>query len=335
MANSILPPDGLSQLLGQSGNQGSSIKDIIKAKQEADNLEKGFPPQQESDEYSPSSKGVRAAAAFQHYQAAYQYSETMTLNLKTREGDEVSVDFRQLFAHYESYKEGRAAEEGPKGARYFESREALEATQFEEQFGFSVQGDLNEEELEAIYNVFEQVEELATTFFDGDIESAFQQAVEMEIDFGQLQSFDLNLQRTETVAVSYQQAAAYQGVQQASQTQGEGEEADATVADLPPYIQRMQAAVAEMDKFFEEARTAVEEFMAEIQAQRSPDRDPQTWLDRIRSLHDQLFEKVGLDGQTLAPSGVQVEPVVNQAEASEVVGENTDSTTAEDKSVVE
>lgn len=324
MSNSILPFEGLSKLTGQTGNQNNTLKDILKSKQEADNLEKGFSANKNLDDaYSPSANAVRAAAAMKEYQAAYQYSQTMSLQLQTKEGDVVTVDFRQLYAHYEAYKEEQAGAEGPSGVRYFESREALEATQFEEQFGFSVEGDLNEDELKAIFDVFEQVDELATNFFNGDVEQAFQQAVEMDVDFGQLQSFNLNLQQTQTVAASYKQAAAYQGVQESSvENADETDSGEATVADLPPYLQRLQDAVENMDAFFEEARSIVEEFMADIQAQRNPDDgEPKTWLDRLKAFHDQLVEKANLDENTLKPSGVVVNP------ESEVISEETNEET--------
>lgn len=341
MSNSILPPEGLQKPFGQYGSQGNNLKDLLQSKLEADSLEKGFPTDQQNqtDEFTPSPQGVRAAAAMQHYQAAYQYSETMSLQLQTKEGDVVNVNFRQLFAYYESYKEEQAAaEEGPKGVRYFESREALETTQFEEHFAFSVEGDLNENELKAIFDVFEQVDELATSFFNGDIEKAFQQAVEMDVDFAQLQSVDLDLQRTETVATSYQQAATYQGVQQAGQPaiEDNGESEDVSVADLPTYLQRMQQAVESLDAFFEEARTAVEEFMAAVTSQRDPEnQEPSTWLERIRNFHEMLLEKAGLDKTTLSPSGVEINPEVEEPDVVAEQSTEGDATQSEDENLVE
>ncbi len=77
---------------------------------------------------------------------------------------------------YQEQKTEQSAELAPKGTQYFESKEVMEATYFEERFGFSVQGDLNDDELAAIFKVFEQVDELANNFFDGNIEKAFQQS---------------------------------------------------------------------------------------------------------------------------------------------------------------
>ena len=88
------------------------------------------------------------------YEASMAYSHTMTLSLETKQGDSVQVDFRQLFAQYQSYQQQQSSESGPQGARLFESREAMEATAFEERFGFAVQGTLNEEETQAIFKVF-------------------------------------------------------------------------------------------------------------------------------------------------------------------------------------
>ncbi|MGC9385652.1 MAG: hypothetical protein ACP5D0_01790 [Hydrogenovibrio sp.] len=259
-----------------------------------------------NDFFSPSSKGLQAVAASQQYQQAYSYSHTMTMQIQTKEGDTLQVDFRQLYAEYQSYKSESRQEEGPSGARYFESREAMEATAFEERFGFSVQGDLNEDELGAIFDVFEQVDQLANEFYNGDIEKAFAKAQDLDIDFGQIQSFDLNLQKSEMFASQYQQTQAYQGVQNtgAEQAANQGGE----VSQLPPYLQKMQEVVARMDEFFASAREKFDEMLANTVAQRAGEEDKVGgWYERIKAFHDQLAEASGLDKETLKPSGAEIE----------------------------
>ncbi len=267
--------------------------------------------------FHPSAQGLRAAAASEKYQQAYGYSQTMNLTLTTKEGDTVQVDFRQLYAQYQSYKHEQAAMEGPKGARYFESREAMEATAFEERFGFSVKGDLNKDELKAIQSVFNQVADLANQFFDGNIEEAFKQAQNMKVDFGQLSNVSLDMQKTEVRTQTYQQAAAYQGVQQASQPvkqDGEG----AKVADLPPYLQKMQQVVATMDQYFAQAREKVDQIFSMTLSQRDPEQKPfDAWYNKVKSFHDQLAEMANLDKVTLKPSGVEIPAMTATTEKSQ------------------
>lgn len=70
-------------------------------------------------------------------------------------------------------------------------------------FTISVEGDLNEDETAAIQNVLTKVEALSEKFFQGDVETAFAAAADLNIDTGQLASVELDLklrQRLETVA---------------------------------------------------------------------------------------------------------------------------------------
>jgi len=288
------------------------------------------------DQFSPSSKGIQAAAFSERYESQYAYSNTMSLSLTTREGDQVQVDFRQLYAQYQSYKHEQSAQEGPQGARYFESTEAMEATEFQERFGFSVQGHLNEDELQAVFKVFEQVDQLANEFFEGDIEKAFEKAVELEVDFGQIASFSLDMKRSETMVERYQQASAYQGAQQEAIPTSEQA---AKVSDLPPYLQRWQAALEEMDAHFAQAREKLDEMLSGVLSQRDALQqsfetdlesvegeeavanlsktedaidanevmDSGAWYDRVMSFHDRLAEMANLDKNTLKPSGVEIE----------------------------
>ncbi len=240
------------------------------------------------DQFLPTEQGRMAAAQMTSMESAYQYSESMSLQLTTREGDTVSIDFRQLYSEYQSYRSEQAVEAGPSGVRYFESKEMMESTAFEEQFAFSVNGDLNEEELKAIFDVFEQVDKLANNFFDGDIEKALAQAVELEIDFGQLQSFQLNLTQTESHATSYQQAALaeYDTVQENNDKEGGG-----NISDLPPYLTQWQAAIEKLDAQFVESQKVFDELMSDVTAQRFPDQDARSgWLERVQSFHERLSE---------------------------------------------
>ncbi|WP_051678461.1 hypothetical protein [Thiomicrospira pelophila] len=232
-----------------------------------------------------------SAASMQRYQGSYHYSNTMSMQLTTREGDQVTVDFRQLYAQYQEFSHQQASEEGPKGVRYFESREAMEMTAFEERFGISVQGDLNEEELGAIFDVFEQVDQLANNFYNGDIEKAFEQAMNLQVDFGQIQSFSLDMTRSEMRTVSYQQAAVaqYQQVQNSNDKQGQ-----VGVKDLPPYLQGWQSAIERLDKQFAQAQKIFDELLANTLVQRFPEQDSREgWFERVKSLHQEMAGLLG------------------------------------------
>jgi len=294
MPNTITDNPFLSQLFDvKEGNKnakpGLDVSELAKAKHEADQFSRNVNSDDVS--YQPSTKTT--AARMEQIERAYQYSETMSLQLTTKEGDKVNVDFRQLYAQYQSYSEMQAAEEGPTGVRYFESKEALEMTQFEEHLAFAVEGDLNEDELKAVFDVFEQVDDLANQFFDGNIEKALQQAMELDIDFEQLDSFKLDLTQTEVVATQYQQAAVAQYNDVKQQTEGEeiAEEYGVEMTDLPPYLQTWQEAITRLNEQFEQAQEFLNELMGDITAQRFPEQGSREgWLDRVSTFHDQLAE---------------------------------------------
>ncbi|WP_321326204.1 hypothetical protein [Thiomicrorhabdus sp.] len=246
--------------------------------------------------YLPSQKSAMEAINLAAVERSYQYSETSSLQLTTKEGDTVSLDFRQLYAQYQSYQQMQTAQvdkNSPSGMRLFESRQAMEATQFVEQFAFSVQGDLNEDELKAVFDVFEQVDSLANQFFDGNIEQALQQAMSLKIDFTHLDSFKLNLSQTQTVKASYQQAAVnqYQDVKQQSENGDSSQNNGVNMSELPVYLQTWQNTIDQLNEQFVNARKLVDDFVGQVTSQRFAQQDSSpSWLERVQQFHQQLAE---------------------------------------------
>ncbi len=63
-------------------------------------------------------------------------------------------------------------------------------------FHFSVKGELDAEELSAITDLLSQLNDIAETFFAGDIFSAYEQALEVGFNSNEIARFSLNLQQT-------------------------------------------------------------------------------------------------------------------------------------------
>ncbi len=308
LAKLMVNPDAKSDP-SQSGKGG--VADLVRAQQALQNTQNSAPSTTDKDQFMQSSQALMAAARMQSVERSYQYSETMSMQLTTKEGDTVSVDFKQLYAQYQSYTQQQSAESSPSGVRYFESKEALEVTAFEEQFGFSVNGDLNEDELNAIFDVFEQVDKLANNFFDGNIEKALSQAMELEIDYGQLQSFQLNLTQTQVTASRYQQAAVseYENVQDKT-APDHGEEYGVTMSDLPEYLQQWQSVIEKLDEQFENSQLVLDEILSSVVSQRFPESFPELderlgWFERVQAFHQRL---AGYAEQSKEDELVSVEP---------------------------
>ena len=290
-----------------SSTKKNDLSSLLQAKQAADMQAQSAAQKPKNDDVSTSEQGRVMASRSQQIERAYQYSETMSLQLTTQEEDKVTLDFRQMYAEYQSYKEQQQGEQGPQGVRYFESREAMEMTAFEERFAFSVEGDLNVDELAAVFNVFEQVDSLANTFYEGDMEAALQKAMDLNIDYSQLQNMSLNLTQSSMEVTRYKQEAMAQYQQVQNDMEEAAQKSEADMADLPPYLQQWQATIARLDEQFQQAQAIMDKLMAKVLEDRFP--QPQVaeqpapdqagaeqsesrmgWFERIQTFHAQLLE---------------------------------------------
>ncbi|PCJ19950.1 MAG: hypothetical protein COB04_05020 [Gammaproteobacteria bacterium] len=104
-------------------------------------------------------------------------SREFSLDVVTLDGDKISVSFDQDFAKYRE----RTADSVSSG-RYSSS-----------DFQIKVEGDLDEGELEALNELFANVSSLAESFFQGNVEEAFNHAINLGLDESELASFSLNL----------------------------------------------------------------------------------------------------------------------------------------------
>lgn len=136
----------------------------------------------------------------------YEYGRAreFSFELTTKEGDKVTIKATS--------SEGLAVEAGRAG-RGNNSVSALNASYSSSQsFSLSIEGDLSEDELSAINDLLGRVNDLANEFFDGDLDVAFDQAMNMGYDAEQIASFSLNLAQVEIQQVTQ----AYQTFEPAS-----------------------------------------------------------------------------------------------------------------------
>ncbi len=143
--------------------------------------------------------GTTSLAAAERYQRADDFS----LTLKTREGDVVKVNFSRSLDAQSSFATVQDGE-GNQATRVDLSR--TEKTGYE----FSVEGDLNEEEITAIQNLMRDVGQVANDFYGGDVQKAFDQVSNVSFDSKQLASMDLRMSRSE----QYSSVQQYQKTQQ-------------------------------------------------------------------------------------------------------------------------
>jgi hypothetical protein len=115
-----------------------------------------------------------------------QLSEnTADFVLNTQEGDQILIRMSDL--EQSSY------------AKNSSSEEASLAKSFK--FEFSVKGDVNEKELEAINDLLEQVDTISSLFFSEQFEAAFSSALDLGFDAEQIASFSLDLSKLQVQEV--------------------------------------------------------------------------------------------------------------------------------------
>ena len=126
-------------------------------------------------------------------QVQIERSRSFAMEVLTQEGDRVKimVNSGQSFSSNQvSYNDSNTSIDGFEAS--FSSFDNL---------SFSVEGDLNESELAALNDLFSQVNDVAATFYGGDVEAAFNQAMDVGMNPEQLASFAVNINQSESVAV--------------------------------------------------------------------------------------------------------------------------------------
>lgn len=146
----------------------------------------------------PSLGGSRTSVlAAERYQAA----ETLSLKVKTQDGDDVTITFSRQSDVQSSV--GGYADSSVAGVSFSMDRSDRS------DYRFSVAGDLDEAEIDALQSLIKDVNEIADDFFDGDIQAAFAQASEFRMDKTELASMNLQLTRS----ANYSSVSAYEQVQ--------------------------------------------------------------------------------------------------------------------------
>lgn len=132
-----------------------------------------------------------------------------------------------------------------------------------DEFSLSVTGQLDEEELEAIGDLLNDVSDLAGEFFNGDVEAAFEQALDLGFNDEELVGFALQLTNVQQVQV----VETYESVSRFTDNQEQGNNARAGIEPIADYLQQLQQ-VFDQDSLIE----------------------PQSVNDFVQQLVDRIFD---------------------------------------------
>ena len=130
-------------------------------------------------------------------------------------------------------------------------------------FSFSVEGDLDADELKSIGTLIDQVGLLSDTFFGGDLDGALKQAKELSLDDNELVGMSLSLQQSQAAALQQRteaaRAASAADTADASATGSTApEEQAASTTDIgqffapfTDYLARLQEMIAQANSLFD------------------------------------------------------------------------------------
>lgn len=118
--------------------------------------------------------------------AGTRSSQSLALEVVTRDGDKVTVNFRQ--------KEG--------GISLTTPGMSLTTSAFSSRFDMQIDGNLDEGELNALQTLFDDVSKLSETFYGGDLGAALEEAMQLGFDGNELASMSLELRQRSFSSVS-------------------------------------------------------------------------------------------------------------------------------------
>ena len=160
--------------------------------------------------------------------------------IRTKDGDEVTLSFESAkklsmassSVTYDSTNDSADSNEGTNVSSslslYYESYERSG-------IHFSLKGEIDEDEMNAIAELVGKVQDLADTFYSGDLDHAFEQALNLGFDEKELVGYALQLNRTTQTEV----VKTYENIQHYSE-QGDAEnQYGNVVSPIAQYLEKM------------------------------------------------------------------------------------------------
>ena len=167
-------------------------------------------PTVEQDRATPAAPSL--SASYGHY--SYAQLNSFSFELETADGDKVTINVRTRDMYSAEYRAG-SFDNGDNQVSFEDFTNNVFSSS---RFHLDIDGELDEEELAAIDQLLTQVEELSVDFFEGDVESAYNQALNLGYNAEEIVNFSLNLRQVEVERFT----AAYQAVAPAENNGAQG-----------------------------------------------------------------------------------------------------------------
>ena len=240
-----------------------------------------------SDETSDEEATEAVSGSSQTQGLGFSSSSQASLEITTKDGDKVSIRFddqenwrlqqqnrysasgRKAVEAYgnKSHGENASAQRSETGALHSGNSSGASGSSSSsiyysrtQGFSFSVEGDLDADELKSIGSLIDQVGSLSDSFFGGDLDGALKQANELSLDDNELVGMSLSLKQSQAAALQQRseaaKAASATDEAPSSGSTAQGEQASSTTdlgqffAPFADYLARLQEMLAQANSLF-------------------------------------------------------------------------------------
>lgn len=240
-----------------------------------------------SDETSDEEATEAVSGSSQTQGLGFSSSSQASLEITTKDGDKVSIRFddqenwrlqqqnrysasgRKAVEAYgnKSHGENASAQRSETGALHSGKSSGASGSSSSsiyysrtQGFSFSVEGDLDADELKSIGSLIDQVGSLSDSFFGGDLDGALKQAKELSLDDNELVGMSLSLKQSQAAALQQRseaaKAASATDEASSSGSTAPGEQASSTTdlgqffAPFADYLARLQEMLAQANSLF-------------------------------------------------------------------------------------
>ena len=207
-----------------------------------------------------------------------QKAELSEFSVRTRDGDEVRISFGM---RENASKESFTLDNGNSQSKLVYQQTTS--------FSMQVKGELDEGELKAIGNLVAQADDVANMFYRGNIEQAYEKALDIGYDNKELQSFALQLTKVE----SSQKIQKYGEVQQYSDTPSADLKAPKAVAEYLNKVLNGMNQASEQLGSQEDFNSIINSLVNEMKDVQVP--DILTAINRFHTFNAKLLEGLNID----------------------------------------
>lgn len=236
-----------------------------------------------------------------------------SLLIRTKDGDEVTFSFESLrsfqasqqlsFTAQNSGTQNASDDNGAETSSDSQSFTAEQTTsyQYYERSGisFSLKGELDEDELQSVADLVGQVQDLADTFYSGDIDKAFEEALSLGFDDKELVGYALQLNRTTQTEV----LRTYENIQHYNDEKSDKSQFGNVVSPISQYLDKMMSTFSNVESTLssnEDYNTLIAGLISKMEDVQVP--DLVSAINRFHTFNQTLLEGLPQSTETTANS---------------------------------